>query len=235
MGAVGHFLLQVGVEARHALLLPDKLLLGVLFGRDVEDVGHHVELLVEVKVAQAGFHGKLRAVLAQAHQVAAVRAHAAHLRLLIEGFAQQRVLAARGVGHQHFDALPEQLGRGVAKQLPGQLVGRHHVTGPVADDDADGGVGKHRLEAPPAVGQLALGLLQGAFLGDVHQEVGPALHLKIRQLQVAAQGLAGVAPDLGFHGLAAFLPGGLPAAPGRRGLATARRSRAGCAGSGRGR
>ena len=221
MGAVGHGLLQVGVEAGHALVLRHQFQGGGVFSRHVEHVGHHVQLLVEVKIAQANFHREVGAVPALAAQYA-VLAHAAHLRAGVEAFAQLLVVPAGGVGHQHLDALAQQLGRRVAELLLGQLVGRHDVAQLVADDDADGGVRDHRFEAPHAVGQRALGLLQAAPLGEVDEEKRAGAVQVMRQFEVGAEGLAGVAPDVGFHGVVAFAPGlvaqGLPlrAGPGRR-------------------
>ena len=133
-------------------------------------------------------------------------AHVAQLRVGVVGFAQLGVVAADGIGYQHFNGLAQQLGRSVAKQLTGLRIGRHHAARLVADDDAQRGVGKHGLEAAYAVGQGALGLLQAAALSKVDQQQGPAGHLAVGQPHIGPKRLAHVAADIGFQVVVAFAP-----------------------------
>ena len=158
MGAVGYLLFQVGVEVFDVVAVVEQLLLRLLFERDVDDIGHHIESIFEPKITQADLHRKHRAVFALRVQIAFV-SHRAHLRTVVEGLAEFFVIPAHARRHQLLDGAGQQLPGFVAKLLVGELVGRHDLPLLIANNDADSGIGKDRFVAPNAMFQLLLGLV----------------------------------------------------------------------------
>jgi hypothetical protein len=145
--------------------------------RAVGDVAHRAHdhgAFLGFQRAQADFHRKLLAALAQAEKLLA-GAHLAGARLGKETAAVAQVGTAVALRQQHFHRLAQQLGTGVAEHALGLGIDQDHAARHVHDDDRVGRV-----------------LQQVAVLG-LHQ-LAVAQRLQVRDILHAVQQVAPVGP-----------------------------------------